>query len=150
MGNVTVEIPEPEENDGNDDARDSLAFAELSEVHSDRAEEHCTEAEEAAEEAEEASTEAEEAAAIAVVAAAEAQTQAEETAVSNASLMMRLDALPGEIAAAISLAMNPPAVEEIDEESGEVVPILPDEAPQTRKRWHHNLIGGSGGIYRGK
>jgi hypothetical protein len=146
---ITVDIPEPESESENE-ATESQAFAELSEVHSDRSEEHREASEEAAEEATEAAIIAIEANGQAENAADAATAAAVAVTLSNEEIAQRLDRIPGEIAAAIAAYMAPPLEEEpLIDETGEVVPIVPDEEPVIPKKWHHNFLQGSGGIYRG-
>jgi hypothetical protein len=145
---VTVEVPDPEPEESRE-IPEAQAFSELSEVHSDRSEEHSEAAEEAAEEATSAAILALEANEEAGNSADAATQAAVAVTLSNAEIADRIDALPALLAAAIAGILNPQLEEEpLIDETGEVVPLTPDEEPMIQKKWHHNFLNGSGGIYR--
>ena len=151
---VNLEIPDPPEEE-REEASEAAAFAGLSEVHSDNAERFMEESGNHVVEAEAAAIAAIATAEIAENSADQAISAATAAELSNAEIAARLDRIPEEIAAAVAaamLAVN--AAEEMPEneidESGEVVPLAPDEEPVVQQKFHHKLIGGSGGIYRNK
>lgn len=144
---ITVEIPDEEPTESTE-SLESQAFADVAEVHSDRAEEHSEDAESAAESATAAAIiaiEANEEASNSADAATQAATA---VTLSNAEIAARIDALPEQLATALAAILNPPSEEMQIDEDGEVVPIDPDESPMIPKKWHHNFLTGSGGIWK--